>query len=189
MSAPSGFSISWRSRRRHKRRGASPKSGSAGSSAATGSVESRRPKRWRASTPPATSSVARSHPPASSAFGRRTPSSAVLRPAVKGLLPCRRHLSRRAPGLLLAQHADDLRLVEPALLHVRLLRRTDAHSKRGISNVPGHRVLASGVHCREASCRRPDPHRLVAKAGRYGIATWPPARTSLARPTAARRWS
>ncbi|WP_191557850.1 hypothetical protein, partial [Brevundimonas aurantiaca] len=35
-------------------------------------------------------------------------------------------------GLLLAQHAYDLRFVEPALLHVRLLDETDSHSKRGI---------------------------------------------------------
>lgn len=46
-------------------------------------------------------------------------------PALEGLLadsvPAA-HLRRRVPGLLLPQHADNLGIFEPTLLHVRLLR-------------------------------------------------------------------
>lgn len=69
--------------------------------------------------------------------------AAVLRlPPIKGLLadpvPLT-NLRHRAPGLLLAQHADDLRFVEPAFLHVRLLDETDSHSKREIRKGARHR--------------------------------------------------
>lgn len=75
-----------------------------------------------ASTPPAASSAASFHPPAPPASGRQPPTYRCTSPSS----------DRRAPSLLLAQDADNLRLPEPALLHVRLLGETDSHSKRGI---------------------------------------------------------
>lgn len=76
--------------------------------------------------------------------------AAVLRlPAIKRLLPdpvAAAHLRRQATSLLFAQNANDLRLVEPTLYHVRLLRMTDAHSKRGIRKAAGHAVTTPGAH-------------------------------------------